>query len=223
MAAKKGTRGATKAPAKNADQAATPAAPAAAEQLATQPAAPSTNPEPTAVTPPASTEQPTSEAPGLDTGSSGQDAQPDTDQAAATTSQPASAAPQASVGDAAGAGGPLPYPSGVEPGADPLKVALSELQGGDTSKSKDESEVSAGGSATETVDDLELDDGEVEGLWIVAIPEQGFRRCGYRFTREGFGIAMSALTPEQIETLENEPNLKVERGIFSGRLEQLVQ
>ncbi|WP_312481045.1 MULTISPECIES: HI1506-related protein [Gammaproteobacteria] len=229
MAAKKGTRGVTKAPAKNADQAAAPAAPAAAEQLDTQPVAPSTNPEPTAVTPPASTEQPTSEAPGLKAGSSGQDAQPDTDQAAgdaaATTSQPASAAPQASVGDAAGAGagGPLPYPSGVEPGADPLKVALSELQGGDTSKTKDESEVSAGGSATETVDDLELDDGEVEGLWIVAIPEQGFRRCGYRFTREGFGIAMSALTPEQIETLENEPNLKVERGIFSGRLEQLVQ
>jgi|GEM_PF-1511801 len=225
MAAKKGTRGATKAPAKNADQAATPAAPAAAEQLATQPATPSTNPEPTAVTPPASTEQPTSEAPGLDTGSSGQEAHPDTDQAAAgataTTSQPASTAPEVPASDAAG--GPLPYPSGVEPGADPLAVALSELQGGDTSKTKDESEVSAGGSATETVDDLELDDGEVEGLWIVAIPEQGFRRCGYRFTREGFGIAMSALTPEQIETLENEPNLKVERGIFSGRLEQLVQ
>jgi len=187
MAAKKGTRGATKAPTKNADQAAASAAPAAAEQLPPQPVAPSTNPEPTAVTPPTSTEQPTSEAPGLDTGSSGQDAHPDTDQAAgdaaATTSQPASAAPQASVGDAA----------------------------------------SAGGSATETVDDLELDDGEVEGLWIVAIPEQGFRRCGDRFTREGFGIAMSALTPEQIETLENEPNLKVERGIFSGRLDQLVQ
>ena len=62
-------------------------------------------------------------------------------------------------------------------------------------------------------------DGEIEGLWITAIPEQGFRRCGYRFTREGFGIALDALTAEQIEALENEPNLKVERGVFSGRVE----
>ncbi|PTS86090.1 hypothetical protein DBR00_06845 [Pseudomonas sp. HMWF032] len=63
------------------------------------------------------------------------------------------------------------------------------------------------------------DDGDIEGLWIVAIPEQGFRRCGYRFTREGFGIALDALTVEQIEQLENEPNLKVERGIFGGLVE----
>ena len=62
------------------------------------------------------------------------------------------------------------------------------------------------------------DEGDVEGLWVTAIPEQGFRRCGFRFTREGVGIGLSALTPEQIELLENEPNLKVERGIFSGRV-----
>lgn len=66
------------------------------------------------------------------------------------------------------------------------------------------------------------DDGDIEGLWITAIPEQGFRRCGYRFTREGFGIALDALTAEQIEQLENEPNLKVERGIFSGRVGERV-
>ncbi len=63
------------------------------------------------------------------------------------------------------------------------------------------------------------DDGDVEGLWITAIPEQGFRRCGLRFTREGFGVALSALTEAQIEQLENEPNLKVERGLFSGLVE----
>ncbi|SIP90039.1 hypothetical protein [Aquipseudomonas alcaligenes] len=63
------------------------------------------------------------------------------------------------------------------------------------------------------------DDGEVEGLWITAIPEEGFRRCGYRFTREGFGIALSALTYGQIEQLVNEPMLKVEQGVFSGLVE----
>lgn len=60
------------------------------------------------------------------------------------------------------------------------------------------------------------DDGEVEGLWITAIPEHGFRRCGYRFTRDGFGIALSALNAEQVAALESDPNLKVERGMFSG-------
>lgn len=119
-------------------------------------------------------------------------AAPDT---AAATSQTASAAPQASVGDAVVS----------QPGAEAQAAASP-----------------AGGNATDAVDDLELDDGEVEGLWITAIPEQGFRRCGYRFTREGFGIALDALTAEQIEQLENEPNLKVERGIFSGRVGERV-
>lgn len=80
----------------------------------------------------------------------------------------------------------------------------------------------AGGSATDAVDGLG-DDGDYEGLWVEAIPEQGFRRCGFRFTREGFGIALDALTAEQIEQLENEPNLKVERGIFSGRVGERVE
>lgn len=206
MARKPSAKAAPKAATQIADPAAAMAAPAGAEQLATQPAASSTNPEPTAVTPPTSTEQPMSEAPGADAGSSGQDAQPNTDQAAAssaaTTSSPAPAVPEAPVGSAAATGG-----SSSEQAGSVVPAATS----------------SADGTATETDDDLELNDGEVEGLWIVAIPKQGFRRCGYRFTREGFGIALSALTPEQIETLENEPNLKVERGIFSGRHDQLVE
>lgn len=86
---------------------------------------------------------------------------------------------------------PLPYPDGVAPGADPLAAALADLE----------------------------DDGEVEGLWITAIPEEGFRRCGYFFTREGFGIALSALTYGQIEQLVNEPMLRVEQGMFSGLVE----
>lgn len=65
-------------------------------------------------------------------------------------------------------------------------------------------------------DSEDIGDGEVEGLWIASIHEHGFRRCGFRFTREGVGIALAALTEEQIEQLESEPNLLVERGFFSG-------
>ncbi len=194
MARKPSAKAASKAATQSADPAAASAAPAAAEQLATQPAALIQSAAPAPATPPASTEQPMSEAPGADAGSSGQDAQPHTDQAATrsatTTSSPAPAAPEAPVGSAAEAAEPLPSPTAVEPGVDPLEQALADL-----------------------------DDGEVEGLWITAIPEQGFRRCGYRFTREGFGITLSALTEYEIRTLEREPNLKVERGVFSGLVE----
>lgn len=82
-------------------------------------------------------------------------------------------------------------------------------------------QASVGDAAAPGSDQLD-DDGDYDGLWVVAIPEQGFRRCGFRFTREGFGIALDALTAEQIEQLENEPNLKVERGIFSGRVGERV-
>lgn len=82
-------------------------------------------------------------------------------------------------------------------------------------------QASVGDAAAPGSDQLD-DDGDIEGLWVTAIPEQGFRRCGFRFTREGFGIALDSLTAEQIEQLENEPNLKVERGIFSGRVGERV-
>lgn len=52
------------------------------------------------------------------------------------------------------------------------------------------------------------DGAAVDVLWIRSVPES-FRRCGFRFNREGFGIALDALTDEQIETLVNEPNLVV--------------
>ena len=65
-------------------------------------------------------------------------------------------------------------------------------------------------------------DGEaVEGLWIRSVPES-FRRCGFRFTREGFGIALSALTDAQIDQLLAEPNLVVEHGEFSDFGERLA-
>lgn len=55
----------------------------------------------------------------------------------------------------------------------------------------------------------------IKGLWIRARSEQGFWRCGMHFTREGVGIALSALTESQIEQLQNEPNLIVEFSEFS--------
>ncbi|ARU87116.1 HI1506-related protein [Pseudomonas sp. M30-35] len=113
---------------------------------------------------------------------------------------------------------PLPYPSGVSDGDDPLAAALNELS---VDKTANTSVIDAAASAAltdgEGADNALDDDGDIEGLWITATSEQGFRRCGFRFTREGFAIALSALTKAQIEQLEGEPNLKVERGIFSGR------
>ncbi|TZG41651.1 hypothetical protein FZZ93_02430 [Halomonas eurihalina] len=36
------------------------------------------------------------------------------------------------------------------------------------------------------------------------------RRAGHRFTREGFGIALSALTDDQVAALTEDPGLEVE-------------
>lgn len=111
------------------------------------------------------------------------------------------------------------YPDGVSPGTDALVEALTSLKSPIGPGSEAPAVPQPGGNATDAVDDLAAYlDGDIEGLWITAVPEQGFRRCGYRFTREGFGIALSALTEQQIEQLESEPNLKVERGIFGGRV-----
>lgn len=234
--ARKTTDGASKAPAKSADKAAPAAAPAAAEQLGNQPAAITDNTAPIPVPPSALNAQPVSEAtPGLE-----QDAPtvlivgdlPAAQYIEALKAGGIDVLPLAKLEEAqlrllgqflvigqydvlppeqlvlqieqqVGIE-PLPYPPGVSVGDDPLSAALSELQGG---------------NATDAVDDLAAYlDGEIDGLWITAIPEQGFRRCGFRFSREGFAIALSALTEQQIEQLENEPNLKVERGVFSGRV-----
>ncbi|HRL94706.1 MAG TPA: hypothetical protein PK873_14230 [Pseudomonas sp.] len=76
-----------------------------------------------------------------------------------------------------------------------------------------------GGHSVEDSDADDLGDGEIEGLWIRAVPEQGFRRLGMRFTREGHGVALSALTDDQVEALFSDPNLTVEHGFFSGLVE----
>lgn len=59
----------------------------------------------------------------------------------------------------------------------------------------------------------------ISALWIRAVPKQGFRRCGFFFPHEGVGIALSALTEDQIEQLRREPNLVMELSEFSDSLE----
>nr|WP_172424886.1 HI1506-related protein [Pseudomonas sp. A46] len=135
------------------------------------------------------------------------------------TEQPTESDP-AQAGDIAGNGSGVSAGQEARPDTDP---AAADAAAATSQPASAAPEASVGDAAAPGDDDDLDDDGEVEGLWITAIPEQGFRRCGYRFTREGFGIAMDALTAEQIELLENEPNLKVERGIFSGRVGERVE
>ncbi len=61
----------------------------------------------------------------------------------------------------------------------------------------------------------ELDDA-IPALWVRSVPPT-FRRCGFAFTREGYGIALSALDEEQVEQLVNEPNLVVEHTWFTDK------
>ena len=56
---------------------------------------------------------------------------------------------------------------------------------------------------------------DVEGLFIRSVSPQGFRRAGMRFTPEGHGIALSALTEAQIQALLDDPDLIVEPSTFS--------
>jgi len=79
--------------------------------------------------------------------------------------------------------------------------------------------IAAAAAAVLAAADDDLGDGEIEGLWIRAVPEQGFRRNGMRFTREGHGVALSALTDDQVAALMSDPNLTVEHGFFSGLVE----
>lgn len=52
---------------------------------------------------------------------------------------------------------------------------------------------------------------QIEVVYVKSIPTT-LRRCGFRFTQEGMGIALSCLTREQLEILESDPDLVVQRG-----------
>lgn len=51
---------------------------------------------------------------------------------------------------------------------------------------------------------------KIKALFIRSVSKQGFRRAGFAFNAEGFGIALDTLTKEQITALRDESNLVVE-------------
>lgn len=57
--------------------------------------------------------------------------------------------------------------------------------------------------------------GDMPGLWIEAISEQGRFRAGHHWTREGMGIALKGLTEEKIAALKSDPMLRVKEVVFS--------
>ena len=55
---------------------------------------------------------------------------------------------------------------------------------------------------------------DIPGFFVRAVPETGFRLCGFAFTREGIGIALDVLSEEQAKVLKEEKNLVVEEVTF---------
>lgn len=51
---------------------------------------------------------------------------------------------------------------------------------------------------------------------FIKAKHNGYRRAGFTHTREGMGIALSALTEEQIDLLRKDPHLLVEDCTFEG-------
>jgi hypothetical protein len=239
MAGKATTKEPAKAPTKSAEKAAPAAAPAAAEQLDNQPAAPTTSEAPGSdagssgqeAHPPVTLNglEIASYLEGLLAGATGLVPLSKLDEPllrqvgqfveiegfAELPPEQLAIQIEAKVGIGAAV---TPAPSTAAPDTTP---AAPDTAAATSQPASAAPQASVGDAAAPGSDQLD-DDGDIEGLWVTAIPEQGFRRCGFRFTREGFGIALDALTAEQIEQLENEPNLKVERGIFSVRVGERV-
>lgn len=62
---------------------------------------------------------------------------------------------------------------------------------------------------------------KIPALFIRSLSKTGFRRAGFAFTPEGYGIALSALTDEKIAQLRAEPALHVEEcEIDAAEIEQ---
>ncbi|MDN6856991.1 HI1506-related protein [Pseudomonas sp. CAN2814] len=49
----------------------------------------------------------------------------------------------------------------------------------------------------------------VDGIFVRSFPPT-FRRAGFAFTSEGMGIALDAISAEQLQALQDEPMLSVE-------------
>lgn len=60
--------------------------------------------------------------------------------------------------------------------------------------------------------------GEIHGVYVRTKRRfKSRRRAGFRFTREGYGIALSALSDRQLEQLHADPALEVEECTFPAQ------
>lgn len=57
--------------------------------------------------------------------------------------------------------------------------------------------------------------GDLKGLWIEAVSEQGRWRAGHRWPRKGEGVALHTLSTEVIAELKADPMLRVKEVTFS--------
>lgn len=65
---------------------------------------------------------------------------------------------------------------------------------------------------------------DIEGIFVKAVPgATGFRRAGFAFDETGYGIALGALSEEQLEAIENEPRLITERCTFTDKAKVKVR
>ncbi|WP_126456726.1 hypothetical protein [Sulfuriflexus mobilis] len=56
---------------------------------------------------------------------------------------------------------------------------------------------------------------DIDGVWVKTKPGvKSFRRAGLAFNEVGYGIALDALTKEQLKALKDEKNLIVEHTTF---------
>ena len=83
--------------------------------------------------------------------------------------------------------------------------ALGNMDSEPSSAAENQSAPAAEDSSTELV----------QGVYVKTIPGlKSFRRAGFGFNEQGFGIALSALNDGQVELLESESKLVVERCTF---------
>lgn len=59
-------------------------------------------------------------------------------------------------------------------------------------------------------------EGPVDGLWIKSVSPRGRRRAGLHFTQDATGVALCALSDDDIAAIKADPMLVVEEMTFTG-------
>lgn len=60
--------------------------------------------------------------------------------------------------------------------------------------------------------------GMLDGIFVRSLPDT-FRRAGFTFTREGVGLLLADLSPQQLDAIEAEPLLSVTHAQFPATAE----